>query len=376
MPSVHKVDTGLQVLKHDLGYGTTLVAGKEGIVLLNGGPVIAASGSAGATLATFGPQLGVLVGLGLTTALSAALTQMSYNYKLHNIGQLYSEELEAKLGKPAGKLKDKDLEIIAKGDPSRGIEANKTIADALKKARRNRNIGVVLSVIASLASFALVNVAIGAEMFSGMNGASATIAEMATGVVSYNMIKEPLKWITGRVLGLHKDTAHDRISDIERDHEKGKTISREQVFDVFVKASPELDAMIKLQYGKNYDDLGLSARQQITAALGPMIQLDRMVEGINSGRFNATELAFTVEGQSSGVVPKTEAEVPEKEGLLDKFKDGFTKLAAHFRKPEFGREKSQALQTVAFANIPERAPGLSHVERLQQSRAMPDLLQR
>jgi hypothetical protein len=374
MVKIHKVSTGLEALQHDVGHGATVLAGKESIMLLNGGPVIATTGSAGAILGSLGPKLGVIAGVGLTTALSAALTQMSYNYQLHSMRKLYAEEMAAKLGKSVEQLNDRDLERLAKGDAAKNIPANKTIADALKKEKRIRNIGIVVSIVASLASFAMLNFAVNQHMFEAMTGLMRPIAKAAAAMVAYHLIKAPMDWASLRLAGLHKDTAHDRILDIEKEHEKGRIISHEQVLDVFVKSNTELAAMIQSHYGKPFEKLSLATRQDITAQLAPVLQLDRLVTDINEGRMNATELAFTVEGQASGVQLRHAPELPEKPTFGNLVRESFSKIAGHFRKPQLRPETpvpaAKEIPVAAFApQAAETAPVISHVERLQQQRA-------
>ena len=79
---------------------------------------------------------GALMGIGLTTALSAGITQVHYRRERDEIRELYREELAEKLGKRPKDVTDKDLDILAKGDSARGIEPNRTLAGILHKINK------------------------------------------------------------------------------------------------------------------------------------------------------------------------------------------------------------------------------------------------
>jgi len=121
------------------------------------------------------------------------------------------------------------------------------------------------------------------------------------GMLAYKAIEEPVHWIADKMFGLDDKTVNDTIIGIERDREAGKAISREQVLSAFVAANPELDKLIVANYGKHFDDLDLATKQRATNDINQMIPLDRLTQDINAGRVHATELAFAVHGQASGV---------------------------------------------------------------------------
>ncbi len=359
MAPVHKVDTKTQWLGYEAKALMRSSVAKEALFVLNGEQATFWTATAGGIFAALPQSLGVTMVMGLTAALGAGIAQMDYNHKRESVKRLYEDELEAKLGKPAAALTNKDLERIAKGDAAGGIQANKTIADSLSRAKKERNLGIVLATAATLATLTALSIFI-APVFEPLVMAPwmKLGAKMAIGALVYHAVKEPLRWATEKLFGLDKEATHDKIVKLEKAHEHSKAITREQVMSVFASANPDLQEVIKIRHGKPFDALKSRTRKQIADAISD--QLDPLVADLNSGRVNVTELAFIVEGQSSGVAPKDALpQEPKKAGLLDSVRTGLTKVADHFK---HHKDVPQP------ADMPD-ATAISHVERLEQSRA-------
>ena len=339
--------------------------------------------------------------MGLTSALSAGLTQMDFVHKKNMMRDEYKQEIAAKLHKSIDKVTTKDLELLAENDPMRGTQANQTFAEELKKSKRVRNFGIVFSVVASLAAIAVV-AAINPAIFTSIASAvsNAGMAEwLATGakflakglvaVAAYNVIKAPIHWMGDKLFGLDKETTHDRIDAIRREREEGKTISQEQVLGVFISANKPLASYIEAQTGKGYDAMTYPEKHAIAEAIGPQLNLAGLTEQINRGSIRATELAFTVEGDLSGVLPKA-PEAEKRQGMIGKIKYKLSHLVERVNEPDFdsgarnhAQEKpldARKATKVQFDNdVPDRnfagrfarprSEGISHVQQVDQSRA-------
>lgn len=306
--------------------------------------------------------------IGLTAGVSAALTQMDYLHKKERIREFYQEEISTKLGKK--KVTVQDMEKFA--------EQNPTMQEAVNKEKRNRNYGVFLSFFASLVSLAVVKVALPAvfDYVAGAEGAFealSTVAHFAiagaTGLATYYAAKTPLHWLGDKLFGLDDKTTHDKIVELEHEREAGKTISRMQVLSVFVEANHQLDRFIVAEYGQRFDKLPLSLREQVTKDLSKLIPLEQLANDINSGRVNAAELAFAVEGEISGVNHPL-GQAPKKEGMLVK---AVSKLKELFRKKAKDGEVQAKEETPPLPSftVPvntvyqqEEPPVRSFVERL------------
>lgn len=381
MKTPHKLDTGLERAVYEVRSGATLGGTKEAIALASESQTASSlSGSAGGLISAFGHNPGVVAALGVTAAFSAAFTQMEYYHERAGMKRLYEEELAAKIGKSTKKVNDKDLETVARGSDELGIEGNPVIAQGLDKMRRMRNLGVVLSIAASLTAFGVVS---GLFAGSALAGVTGFVIKSMVGLAAYNAARIPMHWAGERMFGLHHKITQDRIVELEKDREDGKAITRQQVFDVFVSANPELSHMIESRYGKSFDLLDMPTRYKITESIGNLMQIGLITDAINDGRLNITELAFASVGQVSNVPLKNpETGVEEKGGLLESIKAGIGKVMNHFR-------STPALQPDTIVETPPGSVSyaarlgrsnatkvLSHVERLQQSSSQPELRQR
>ncbi len=356
-------------LKHDV----TFVAGKKSAEVV-GSSVPAALGVS---------NLASVSTLGLVAAVSAGLTQMEYHKKLQAIQELYTDEASAQLGKTRDGIKKDDLKILAAGDENKKIAANSTIGEALRKAKRQRNVGLGLSIAASLIAFSVAGFLFAAGGPIAAVGVVGFIAKALTSLAVYNIAKAPMQFAANKIFDLNKETTHDRIAAIAKDRESGRVITQEQVLGVYVSANPDIAAMIATRYGKSYDELEVADKQQITDALGKLLHVDQITNDINKGRVNVGELAFAAEGKSSGVMPRNpELEkrsiVSQVVGKLKDMTSRIKKTALTGATPspvppldQVAVQFNNPAPAVGFVERLGRAPrrdGLSHVEQLAQAR--------
>lgn len=361
-------------VKRNAGYG----AGKESAMLL-------------------GAAQGSVLGLGLAAGVSAALTQMDYIHKKNNLTNFYKEEIAAKQHKHIDHVTVEDLESLAGMDKKKIGQTNHVFSEEVRKAKSRRNFGIVFSVVASIGAIgAVVGMAPALDVLAGQilsKGAGELahyavhfVLHAAAGVAAYNVIKTPIHWLGDKLFGLDKKTTHDRIAEIKRDHDDGKVITQEEVLSVFVSANKELADFIQVKYGKPFDKLVYADKHAIAEHVGEMVNLQQITENINHGRLNATELAFTVEGQVSGVGLK-EGQNREKRGVLLAMKEKFHRVIERWNEPhqpapalatvahsaphsmpEVYSNDPQAVSHVARLGRPRHNAELGHVQRLEQSR--------
>jgi hypothetical protein len=348
-----------------------LLAGKGGAhpIAEVAAPVVSKMPLAG-SLAASNTLVGVLT-LGAVGAVSAALTQMDYNHKKNNLKELYKDELAAKLGKPKDKVTVSDLELLAKQNGTLGAE--------LKRSKKQRNFGVVVSFLASMAAVG----AVGMIPAIAAGAAVTAVIHMVVGVAAYHIIKDPIHKVADKLFNIDEKTTNDHIVAIERDREAGKVISREQVLSAFVQANPEIDRLIVANYGKHFDDLAVADKQRAAQDLNQMIPLDKMTLDINSGRINVMELAFAVEGQQSGFTRDGSEAEDKKRGLRGALKKAGEKIedskAGHVATamltpdqvvtPVRAELETPIEKMTHKLGLTKSDQGKSHVERLEQSRS-------
>ncbi len=151
--------------------------------------------------------------------------------------------------------------MLAKAMPL-GIEGNRTIAEDMNKSAKAAQFRRRLFVFSQYGRA-------GRRRWHCLRSRSrrralahcqhAALAQLAVkaciGLATYNAVKIPLHWMGDKLFGLDKETTHDRIVSLQREHEAGKAISREQVLSVFAGANPQLDRFIAAEYGKQFDKL-------------------------------------------------------------------------------------------------------------------------
>lgn len=271
-------------------------SGKLGIEVSSGTSAAAHAGSG--VGAAFQGLASPLV-LGGFAGLSAIVNQMEYMHERDKIASFYDEELAAKLRKSIKKVGAGDLDTLESGDRKEGLQSNHTIKEALTHERWKRNVGIAASFVASLAVFTLMH-----AIMPGAAGVIPTLAKVAVSVLSYMAIKSPIAAMGNSMLGLNKETTHEKIVAIAKGRAQGKSISREQVTEVFVSGNKDLSGYVHSHFGKKYDDLALADKVAVAQQLSALIPIETITQNINAGVTNASELAFTVEGQISGVLPK------------------------------------------------------------------------
>lgn len=226
-------------------------------------------------------------------AVSALANQIEYLDERHEIAHFYREELAAKHQKEAGHVNDRDLSDAEK--------TNGVIRQAVNKERNFRNIGIVASFVASVAVFALMGL-VAHDIHMAFSLAFA--AKVAVGGMCYLAIKSPLSKAGAALLGIDKDNTHDLIEHLARDREHGKAITREQVVEVFISGNKQLTQHIEQSFGRPYAQLELAEKVRVSAELATKLPIDKITHNINLGTTKASELAYTVEGDISGVLPK------------------------------------------------------------------------
>ena len=299
---------------------------------------------------------------------STVANQMEYNHRRNHVAEFYEEELAAKLKKSGKTIVGKDLSALDEGKD--GVETNRTIQEELTKQRWLRNVGIGASFLSSIAAFALVSLV----MPPHAAGVGLMVVKGAASLLAYLTIKTPVAKIGATLMGVNYETTHEKIVGIAKDRDRGRSITREQVVDVFVSANKQLADFVEAQFGKPYDKLVLADKVRVAEELQHLLPIDEIAKNITLGVTNASELAFTVDGQASGVAPKL-PERTEKESLLQSFSHK-CKQMAHSITHMFERKhdyepvviaQPPAIKTripISFDQLEEPAPSRSFVERV------------
>lgn len=298
----HIVKDAKWSLKHNAIYA----GAKEFIIGCCGGQGAKMLAGAAAFLAGDPTHLLALVGVAAVGAVSAALTIMRSNEQLDDLAEDYAEEVGKKLMKDPKRVTRHDLEIVAKGDPARGIEPNHVLAEKLAKEKRSLAVGVVISVAATLAALWLAPALIGAlPMLAPVMHASPLMHVLISGfsgVLMYHATKAPLHGIADKLFHIDEKTTVDHIHDLGKQVHKGKhPVSQEQVLGIYVSADKKLAQFIVERFGVAYDDLSDEGKKQAVTLMSRHLPLESVTAAINNKHICVTELAFLTQNDRSGV---------------------------------------------------------------------------
>jgi hypothetical protein len=332
--------------RHFLAKNTGMAVAKGSLSVLNGGTLTHGAGGLVHGVNQLGTGVGLTGGaaavgglggmlvMGAMGVISAVVAQMDYRHGIHKMRELYKHEIAHKLDKPVKSVTDEDLYLLAEGDKEKGIEPNTILAKEISQKRTDRVISIALSAAASMATFGIM-AAVGslvaatlpvAAPIAGALGLSvavvapvvALVAETLIGVGVYNAIKEPLHWATRKAFKLDDNTTHDRIERLNNVLATGRSISQQQVLDVFISADKELDKYITNEYGKSFNRMSNREQQRVAEDLGKQVPLADLTDRINSGKYDIGELAFAAEGKASGfTIPTAQTEdASQRQSLL------------------------------------------------------------
>jgi hypothetical protein len=283
---------------------------------LFGGGVGSSAGALG-TLGTFG----VIAGVGVATIASASINMLKYNNLRSDICDTYRDEIAGKLNKDPMQVTVKDMDTLAKGAPDRGIEANQTLAEELQKLKGDRNLGIGITLISILAALPLAMWVGGGLAFSAggitLANAGVLLGKLAIGFACHKAIEYPVEAAGQAIFHMEGQSTHERIEELINVRAVGKELSKEQVLGVFLSANQELQEFVKQQFGGEYDKLALPVKQRIVETFEQFVPIGQVTESLNTGRVRITELAFSANGQSSGILP-SEKPTPPKLNVVGK----------------------------------------------------------
>lgn len=292
----------------------------------------------GLSMAGAGTGIAMWVALPLLTGFQAFMDYRKEQNAKHHLLNEFREEVAIAIGKDAKDVDLKDLQTVAEGDKSRGIEANPILDEEWDRIGRRRTVQFVTTAISAVATLMLINF----PMFTNAAGASQTLVAEAGDWVAWgkdqaiSMLNLPegstlasiisngftytgltvaaswvlqaanaaLDFVSFGVLGLSSKTTHDRIDDISKALDNGKLITKEQVLGVFVSANKDLAEDIRKEFGKDYDKLGWQKQQAAVAKFGGEYKVYELAYMINFRMIKPQELAFAAVGRESGVKPR------------------------------------------------------------------------
>jgi|GEM_PF-3195488 len=256
----------------------------------------------------------------------------------------YKDEIGAQLGIDPSTVTREHVKTLAYGNEQEGIEGNPILAQALDRQRSKSWLVFGTALLAAGVTFLLLSTGAGiiaGGMLSAMPILEGvpfipTIVGMMGGAVvaglSSLFIQDGLELLIGAKSGISAPSAHDRINAIEARHARGKTVTPEQVFQVKLCISPELEERVVAMTGKPFHSLKANVQERVLAQMDLKGEMSLIAREINKGNIDATELAFILTGQQPIHKAEVEKESTEELAQVAERKPSFTErlgLKAH-----------------------------------------------
>lgn len=354
----------------DFGYflkrGSAFILGKTGGQIAGEGMAIAAVSMLG-VIGSFEAIIATTLAAGAVAGVSVGLVQSDFLHRRNQLVDRYREEVGSVLNKAPDKVQEADLELISRGDFKNGLEANPAIRQELKNSWLERNVGAILSTAVAVTTFLLVHSINPASYFMPeianelAHGAAHVLASAVShpevllelagvlginglaGFATYHTIKTPLHIMSAQIFGIEENTVNDQITEIKRTLGHSRSVSPEQVLGVFIQAHQDVAEQLKAEYGKEYENMHKSERQQILSVIQQYMDINSLTEDINKGRMRPEELAFISFGQQSGIGKQDDGTFKHHGNIIDGMWHGLSAITHGFHstaRPTSGEEMS------------------------------------
>jgi hypothetical protein len=352
------------------------------------GATALAVGGAMAAGVVLGDPLLPIIGLGLGIPVTAALATMSHDHQQRQLKANYREEIAAVLGIDARDVTMDHLRSVARGVPGRRIPGNRALYEALERNDRYRTISVIANIASAvvagglvwgLHSFGLPTVMSewlsSAGIALGPGGVAEAIVMAGTATVT-GLALDQVFGKAGRVMfGYDTPSLHEQIERLSVHVRRGHSMGVGQMMAMVAQANPSIDQEIHNRYGLYYRQLPPEHQRDVIDHYDAQFQLRATTEAINAGLMPAHELAFAVEGRSSGALPPAALLVSAYRSELEKAKaEGFNPTAQHpagFIQRVPGIAQAQRfVDRVRGGHSHASEEGLTHVQRLDHQAAL------
>jgi len=297
--------------------------------------------------------MGGTAGAAPAAGLLALLSVWDHNHTKALLSKEYRNEIGSILGKEPESVTTHDMEKVA--------QVNPVIGDAVRRSRWKRNLSIAVTSLCLVTAPILA--AFVGPMIAGLILPGSSLALWAatalTGFLACVAGEHILGSVGSKRLGLEEPSLYsikhnpsrqgnlsvsEQIHYLQELHEHKKRITPEQVMTLFVTANQGLADHIIMQFGAPFSKLNDTQKLNVIEATEFTDQLQQIANSLNDGTLRAQELAFTVCGQTSGILPfKTVALVPQEE-LQTAPEKSFTRTL------EKSRSQNQSKQKMLIKN--------------------------
>lgn len=249
--------------------------------------------------------------------LSGVMRLREMRYNQDRMADIYREDIADQLGIAPEQVTREHVHTLAFGDARRGIAPNPILREEIDREWNKTWLKFATSALAAMASFGLIQFGLAHEFVASQlpallgPTAGAVVGAGSVGIVTGLtglFLNNGLDFAIQRSTTLGDLTLHDRIKKIDRDITRGRTISREQVFSLFVAADRTLDSTIARRFGKSYDLLTVQQKSSVLEQLGAAEAMESIAADLNAKRIGAGSIAFIVTGQQGAPLRRSAAQ--------------------------------------------------------------------
>lgn len=373
--------------------------GKNRLIFTGGrillGLVLGAAAALGWNIGLLG-----LVALGCTTLLQSVIIWRDQKQHEERLTQDYRDEIAGKLNLSPAQVKVHDLHTVANGDPEMGLPGNDVLKEDINRSGWHQLMrlgATIASAAVMLTAFLLIPESTMTWITHGYQQVLQTItfgllgsseghiwqpvSAMLFSGIGMSILNNLFDYGFEYVAGMNQRTTAAYIRDIRTDISKGKDISYEQVFSVFVAADKVLANTIKQEFGNAYEQLKPIEQAQALLKYGKHYPIVELTDKLNSRVIEPNELAFAAVGQKSGVANNAAQSYSQSHsvahhvgpGLLVDIAPETTNIAAQDNalmapSPPIANDNRHTSFVERIGQQNKGDQSLSHVQRLEQSR--------
>jgi hypothetical protein len=326
------------------------------------------SGIFGATATALTPAFAVALVGGVVLSGFMRVREMQRNQD--KMADIYRDEIADQLGIAPQQVTRAHVHLMAYGDERRGIASNAIVREEIEREWSKTWLRFATSTLAAMTSFAVISFGLGlpqvtetlaqlvpAGVQSFFPSINPILATASVGLVSGFtglLVNRGLDIGVQRSTTLGNLTLHDRIAKLDRDITRARTVTKEQVFALFVAANPVLSERISQRFGRSYDLLPQAQKSAIIVKAGSAQQMQAIANDLNQGNIRAGTVAFIVSGQHTVENPaqlrdsnESVVREPEKTRFAERFSASNQTAGLSYVDREVLRRSSMALDGAA-----------------------------
>lgn len=316
-----------------------------------------------AAAVSLSPLLGVALVGGVALNVFMRLREMRYDQD--QMANIYRDEIASQLGIAPENITRAHVHTLAYGDERRGIAPNPVLREEIDREWNKTWLKIATSSLAAMAGYAMVQFGLASgvseALTSSLGGIGTALSVASTGIVTGLaglFLNNGLDFAVQQSTVLGDVTLHDRIVRMNREIARGKGVTKEQVFGLFVASEKELATRVIRQFGRPYDVLPQKAKAELITSLGLDERMQAIADDLNQGSIQAGSVAFILSGQRSESVPtpRAQTQAQASEPLIPEV-------------PQPEQEKPRFTDRIN----PRGNEGLSHTERENLRRAAAQL---